>query len=138
MGKILCTLIVAMMFIMMACSVVFATDSSPGTAEPQNEFISWAYLGTMTGAVAATTLIVQFLKVPIDKVWKIPTRFIVYVFSALILVAAECITQGGITWARVGLILLNAIIAATAAMGSYEITFAKSEKTSVSARDKPG
>ena len=138
--RILSLFLIAVITAFMFCSVAFAAEGPPGTVDPQSEFISWAFLATMSGAVAATTLIVQFLKVPIDKVWKIPTRFIVYLFSVLILVAAECITQGGITIARVGLLALNAILVATAAMGAYEATFAKLEimGTGANSRDKPG
>lgn len=126
--RILCLLFVTIIMVLMICPVVFATDSSPGTpTESQNEFLSWGYLATMGGAVAATTIIVQFLKVPIDKVWKIPTRFIVYLIALIIMIVAECITQGGISIDKAGLIAVNAILVTTAAMGSYEITFKKFE-----------
>ena len=38
------------------------------------EPLTWTYLATIAGAAAFTLLVVQFLKAPLDKVWKIPTR----------------------------------------------------------------
>jgi cell division protein FtsW (lipid II flippase) len=118
--RILCMLIIIVVMVLMSVSVVFAADSSPGTVDTPNEFMNWEYLGTMGGAVAATTLIVQFLKVPIDKVWKIPTRFIVYLIALITMLAAEYITHGGILLERGALIIFNAVIAAMASIGSYE------------------
>lgn len=125
--KIFCMLIVMVLIMFMVISVAYAADSPPGTP---NEFISWEFLGTMGGAVAATTIIVQFLKVPIDKVGKIPTRIIVYGIALIILLFAEYITQGGITLARTSLIVVNAVLVAIAAMGAYEATFKYLEKPS--------
>jgi uncharacterized membrane protein len=125
--KILCMLTVVVMMILMMTAVAFATDSSPGDMEIPQNYMTWEFLGTMSGAVAATTLFVQFLKVPIDKVWKIPTRFIVYVIALLILLAAEYVTQGGILFNRAALIVVNAILVSMAAMGAYEVTFRKLE-----------
>jgi len=117
--RALCMLCVIVFVALMSISVAFAADSSPGADTP---YVSWEFLGTMAGAVAATTLIVQFLKVPIDKVWKIPTRFIVYLIALIILLAVECVTQGGLVFDRVGLIIVNAVIVATTSMGAYAQT----------------
>ncbi len=91
-------------------------------AAPINEFMTWDFLGTIAGVVAATTLIVQFLKIPLDKVWKIHTRYVVY-FIALILLFLVEIFTGHVTLERSILIILNAIIVTMAAMGTYEVTF---------------
>lgn len=88
--------------------------------------LTWEFLGTMAGAVSATTLIVQFIKIPLDKVWRIPTRFIVYFISFFILVAVDGVS-GTLTPERFLLAALNAIIVAMAAMGTYENTFKKIE-----------
>ena len=42
--------------------------------ELPTEPFTWEYLATIAGATAATLLIVQQLKLPLDKLWKIPTR----------------------------------------------------------------
>ncbi len=95
-------------------------------ALPLNDFMTWDFLGTMAGAVAATTLIVQFLKIPLDKVWKIHTRYVVYFISFLLLFFVELFT-GNVTFERTILIMLNAIIVTMAAMGTYEVTFKQVE-----------
>ena len=88
--------------------------------------VTWAQLATIGGAAMATLLIVQLLKLPIDKVWKIPTRIIVFVIAAIILTLATYFTQG-LTWNTAILTLINAVIVALTAMGGYELTFAKIE-----------
>ena len=88
--------------------------------------VTWAQLATIGGAAMATLLIVQLLKLPLDKVWKIPTRIIVFVIAAIILTLATYFTQG-LTWNTAILTLINAVIVALTAMGGYELTFAKIE-----------
>lgn len=92
-----------------------------------NEYLTWEFLGTFAGATAATTLIVQFLKLRVDKVWKIPTRYIVYVISAIILFSVQ-IFAGTLTTENIALTLLNAVVVSMAAMGTYDVTFSKVEK----------
>lgn len=83
---------------------------------------SWEQLATIAGATLATLLIVQLLKLPLDKVWKIPTRIVAYLIALVVLIAATYFTQG-LDWSKVGLCVLNAVIVALSAMGAYEITF---------------
>lgn len=87
-----------------------------------NEFTTWANLGTMAGAVAAVLVVIQYIKAPLDKVWKVPTRALVYVLSLGILLAAQA-ALGGLTVESAGLSALNAVVVALAAMGAYEATF---------------
>ena len=84
----------------------------------------WTQLATIAGATLATLLIVQLLKLPLDKVWKIPTRIVVYVIALIIMTVATHFTTG-LTWNNFALAAVNAVIVALAAMGSYELTFAK-------------
>lgn len=88
---------------------------------------TWAYLATIAGAAAATLLIVQFLKVPLDKVWKIPTRVFVYVVALAILAAGTAFTVG-LTLENAPLCALNAFIVAVEAYGAYELTFARIDR----------
>ena len=88
---------------------------------------TWGMLGTIAGAAAATLLIVQFIKAPLDRVWHIPTRLLVYVIAAGLMLLSSAVMRG-LTWPDVPLILLNAVVAATSAMGTYEMTFAKVDK----------
>lgn len=106
--------------------VVTTTEPEPSPDPSQGPW-TWAYLATIAGATAATLLIVQFLKVPLDKVWKIPTRLFVYLIALIILVIATAYTSG-ITMNTFLLSVLNAFIVALAAYGSYELTFARSDR----------
>ena len=75
-----------------------------------------------------TLLIVQFIKAPLDRVWKLPTALVAYLIALAILTAANAMTAG-LTLGTFLLCMLNAIFAATSAMGMYEKTFRKIEKT---------
>lgn len=92
---------------------------------PTNPF-SWEQLATISGAALATMLIVQLLKLPIDRVWKIPTRIIVFLIAAVVMLLATYFTKG-LSADTAILTILNAVIAALTAMGGYELTFAKIE-----------
>jgi hypothetical protein len=89
--------------------------------------VTWEQLATIGGAAMATMLIVQLLKLPLDKVWKIPTRIIVFVIAFIVLILATYFTTG-LTWSNALLTVINAVIVALTAMGGYELTFAKLEK----------
>lgn len=97
--------------------------------------VSWDQLATIGGAAMATMLIVQLLKLPIDKVWKIPTRIIVFIIAAIILVLATYFTKG-LTWNTALLTLINAVIVALTAMGGYELTFKKLEDRAKAKEEK--
>ena len=89
--------------------------------------VTWDQLATIAGAAMATMLIVQLLKLPLDKVWKIPTRIIVFLIAFVTMLLATYFTQG-LTASNALLTVFNAVIAALTAMGGYELTFAKIEK----------
>lgn len=96
-------------------------------AEIPTNPVSWEQLATIGGAAMATMLIVQLLKLPLDKVWKIPTRIIVFVIAFVVLILATYFTQG-LTWNTAILTVINAVIVALTAMGGYELTFKKIEE----------
>ena len=101
---------------MLLCSVALADGELP--TEP----FTWQYIATIAGATAATLLIVQLLKLPLDKVWNIPTRVWVYVIALALMLAATLFTTG--LDLQTGLLTaVNAVIVALAAMGAYEMTF---------------
>lgn len=95
-------------------------------AQPDGAY-DWAQLATIAGATAATLLIVQFIKLPLDKVWKVPTRAVVYSIALLIMIFAQTFTEG-LEVSQVPLLAINAFVVALAAMGGYELTFAKNKK----------
>ena len=92
--------------------------------ELPTEPFTWKQLATIAGAAAMTLLIVQLLKLPIDKVWKIPTRIVVYVIALIIMILAQIFTDG-LTVNTALLTVFNAVIVALSAMGAYELTFRK-------------
>lgn len=87
---------------------------------------TWQSLATIAGAAAFTLLVVEFFKAPLDKIWKIPTRVVVYVISLTVMLVANAFTVG-LTLENGILAAVNALIAALTAMGAYEVTFAKVE-----------
>lgn len=107
-----------------ACCMAEGMDEIAAPSEP----VTWEYLVTVAGASLMTLLIVQFIKAPLDKVWKVPTAFVAYMIALAILVSAHAMTSG-MNANTFLLCLLNAFIAATSAMGMYEKTFRKTEKT---------
>ena len=101
-------------------------------SEIPTEPVTWEQLATISGAAMATLLIVQLLKLPLDKVWKIPTRIVVFFIAFVVLILATYFTQG-LTWNTALLTVINAVIVALTAMGAYELTFAKLEKKKTNA-----
>ena len=113
-----------MLFVLMM--IMFALVPVTVLAEgdlPTDPF-TWVQLVTISGATLAVLLIVQVLKLPIDKIWKIPTRIVVYVFSLIVLLLATYFTTG-LTVSDGILAAFNALIVTLAAMGAYELTFRK-------------
>ena len=96
-----------------------------GEVIPTDPF-SWEYLATIAGSALATMLIVQLLKLPLDRVWKIPTRIVVFFISLVIMLLANLFTVG-LDWSSALLTIFNAVISALTAMGGYELSFAKLE-----------
>ena len=105
----------------------------PGAARAEESMTaggpaSWDALVTVGGSGLMTLLIVQFIKAPLDRVWKPPTALVAYLIALAILTAANAMTAG-LTLGTFLLCMLNAIFAATSAMGMYEKTFRRIEKT---------
>lgn len=119
MKKVICCLF--LMILLMPC-IALAEEA----VLPTDPF-SWDYLLTIAGCTVATLLLVQLLKLPIDRIWKIPTRIIVFAISFVIMLLASYFT-GNLSWSSAVLTIFNSAISALSAMGSYELTFAKIEK----------
>ena len=114
-------IVVTLMKVVDGKPVAFAEGELP--TQP----FDWDQLATIAGATVAVLLIVQLLKLPIDKIWKIPTRIVAYVIALVVMLLATHFTIG-LTWSNGLLAAFNAVIVTLAAMGSYELTFAKIEK----------
>ena len=126
MKKLLFLLVLVMVFPAVAIAEEVAVEIAASVVESEipTQPFSWEQLATIAGAALATMLIVQLLKLPLDKVWKIPTRIIVFLIAAVVMLLATYFTQG-LTWNTAILTILNAVVAALTAMGGYELTFAK-------------
>lgn len=126
MKKLLFLLVLIMVFPAVAVAEEVAVEIAASVVESEipTQPFSWEQLATIAGAALATMLIVQLLKLPLDKVWKIPTRIIVFLIAAVVMLLATYFTQG-LTWNTALLTLMNAVVAALTAMGGYELTFAK-------------
>lgn len=129
MKKIICFLFA--LLLLFALPIAALAEEAPpaelpdaGTAEP----FTWAYLATIAGATAATLLIVQFLKLPLDKAFgHIPTRMVAYLIALVLMLVATAFTTG-LTAENALLAAVNAFVVALAAMGTYEVTFAKANR----------
>ena len=123
------TLILLTFALLISICGAFA-ETTPAEAFPDTtsgEPFTWAYLASIAGTAAFALLFVQFFKVPLDKVWKIPTRVFVYIICLATMLIATAFTSG-LTVQTAILSAVNAMVAALSAMGAYEITFAKISK----------
>lgn len=127
MKKFLFALIVFACAAILAVPVLGAAEGMAEEVSALTEPVTWEYLVTIAGASLMTLLIVQFIKAPLDKLWKVPTAFVAYGIALAILIAAHTMT-GGMSINMFLLCVLNAFIAATSAMGMYEKTFRKIEE----------
>jgi hypothetical protein len=77
-------------------------------------------LGTQSGIILAVTVIVQFIKRDLDRLQRVPTRYVVLVIAWLLLGAYRGITGA---YSAGGLLtdFLNGFLVAAAAMGTYEV-----------------
>lgn len=82
-----------------------------------------------------TLLVVQFIKEPLDKLVKIPTRIVAYVISAAVMLVALAFTDG-FTWGGVCLALANAFISALAASGTYDTITAKRNESETEGQEE--
>jgi hypothetical protein len=90
-------------------------------------FLTWPNLATFSGAVAAVVFLVQFLKVPLDALKKVPTRIVVYAVSFIVLLGAKFFSEQAFSLDMVALCLVNALLVALSAMSLYEQTIAEPE-----------
>ena len=130
MKKLICCLL--LLIVLLPCAVFAEEAISEVVAEVvetelPTEPVTWQQLATIAGCAMMTMLIVQLLKLPLDKVWKIPTRIVVFFISLCIMLLATYFTQG-LIGENALLTVFNAVISALTAMGGYELTFAKIEK----------
>ena len=114
------------MFAMVMCMLLLLALPAMAEEAGGDNMYTWSYLSTAAGAMAATLVFVQLIKAPLDKVWKIPTRVVVYCVALIIMLMAMVFTAGW-TWEGAALTAITAAMVALATMGAYEMTFKKTE-----------
>lgn len=92
-------------------------------------FFTWESIGTFTGAVALVVFLVQLLKLPLDRVWKIPTQYVAYAISLAVLLLSRAFApgMGGLDVQGVLLCVLNAAVVALSAMSAYDLAIGRVE-----------
>ncbi len=101
-------------------------ETVPAHGELPDEF-TWQYLATTAGAAVLAFAVVQFIKAPLDKIWKIPTRLLVYLLCLITLLISNAFLNYGLTIEMAALSVFNALIAAYSAYGMYEVFIRKKE-----------
>ena len=113
-----------MMTLLLLCAPALCEAALPeDDAQP---VYTWAYVGTTAGAAAAAALITQYTKEWLDRLRHVPTRLVVLLLCLLFMVGSRA-AQGALALQDLPIVLLNAVIAATSAMGMYQVTFARLE-----------
>lgn len=89
---------------------------------------TWKYLATTAGAAALAFAVVQFIKAPLDTVFHIPTRLLVYLLCLVTLLVANAFMNHGLKIETAVLCVFNALISAYSAYGLYEVWIRKKER----------
>lgn len=84
-----------------------------------NDYLTIDFLTTMAGMVFTVTLLTQFFKKIIDKVKHIPTEYVVYILTLLLMFTVNFI-KGTCSFQNVFMIIINSVLVAMSAMKSYE------------------
>lgn len=119
-----------LLFCMSLCFLLLVPSLAlAGAADMPTEFFSWESIGTFSGAVALVVFLVQLLKLPMDRVRRIPTQYIVYVVSLGVLLLAQAFVPalGGLTWQSGILCVFNAALVALSAMSLYNVAIDRVE-----------
>ena len=104
--------------------ITLGEDVGPEPGGLPSEF-TWQYLATTAGAAVLAFAVVQFIKAPLDTVFHIPTRLLVYILCLGTLLVAGYFLNHGLTIEMAALSVFNALIAAYSAYGLYEVWIRK-------------
>lgn len=113
---------------MNAVNLLFSASTQTAGADTAS-FFTWESIGTFSGAVALVVFLVQLLKLPLDKVWKIPTQYVAYGISLVVLLLAQAFVPelGGLSVETALLCVLNAAVVALSAMSAYDVAIGRVE-----------
>ena len=84
-----------------------------------NDFVTWGSFGSYAGTVTMTTIITQFLK-KIPGVNKMNAQLLAFIV-AVILLEATVIFKGEFRFDTAIIAIVNAVIVALAANGTYDV-----------------
>lgn len=87
----------------------------------EGDWISGSTLSTFSGVVFVVTVLVQFLKEPLDRIYKLPTRVLVLFLSWSVLMGRCLLMDDGFTPERIFLNFLNGFVVSLAAMGAHSL-----------------
>lgn len=85
-----------------------------------NEFVTWEFLLSFGGCMAATALLTQFVK-KMDFLKNVDTQIISCVVAILVLIVSQ-IATGTFTWTNFALDFVNGVVIAFASNGVYDAT----------------
>ena len=83
-------------------------------------FLTWGDLATYGGAVMTVLIITEFTK-ELPGIRRIPTRLWAYLVALVLLIAGTVFTADDLRAEDVLLCLINGVIVAMAAVGSYHV-----------------
>lgn len=84
------------------------------------ELFTNEFLGTIAGAVAATTLVVELIK-DFKPVKRCPTRWLVVIVAEIIIILTAWV-NGQLAWNKLLICILNGLLVASAAMTGWHVT----------------
>jgi hypothetical protein len=87
----------------------------------EGNWISASTLGTFSGVVFVVTIVVQFVKEPLDLIYKMPTRVLVLLVSWTVLYGRFFLVDYSFTPERLFLNFLNGFVVSLAAIGAYSV-----------------
>lgn len=85
------------------------------------DFFTYPLLGSLTGAVTATVLVVEFLK-NLGPLKRLPTRWLALTVAEGIVMGTG-IATGHFTFGGLPLFFLNGLLVAATAMGSWHVVY---------------
>lgn len=100
--------------------------------EMQNLF-TYANLGTLAGAVAATVLLVNFIK-EVGPFKRLSTRCLAVIIAEGVVFLTN-LAAGSLTIMNVPLCIINGLLVAATAMGSWEAIYGRLSDNSVNTKE---
>lgn len=85
------------------------------------DFYTYSTLGSLTGAVTATILVIEFLK-NLGPLKRLPTRWLVLTVAEGIVMGTSLAT-GHFVFTGIPLYFLNGLLVAATAMGSWHVVY---------------